>query len=113
VASYSLGRRCRAQDEIDAWLKQNIESAYHPAGTCRMGPASDPMAVVDTAGRVHGIDGLRVVDASIFPSLPNGNINAPVIMAAEKLADAILHKTPLPAAEVPIHLPENWETQQR
>ena len=107
------GPEVQSEDEIDAWLKQNIESAYHPAGTCRMGPASDPMAVVDTAGRVHGIDGLRVVDASIFPSLPNGNINAPVIMAAEKLADAILHKTPLPAAEVPIHLSENWETQQR
>jgi len=107
------GPEVQSEDEIDAWLKQNIESAYHPAGTCRMGPASDPMAVVDTAGCVHGIDGLRVVDASIFPSLPNGNINAPVIMAAEKLADAILHKTPLPAAEVPIHLPENWETQQR
>ena len=107
------GPEVQSADEIDAWLKQNIESAYHPAGTCRMGPASDSMAVVDTAGCVHGIDGLRVVDASIFPSLPNGNINAPVIMAAEKLADAILHKTPLPAAEVPVHLPENWETQQR
>lgn len=107
------GPDVQSEDEIDAWLKQNIESAYHPAGTCRMGPASDPLAVVDTAGRVHGLDGLRVVDASIFPSLPNGNINAPVIMAAEKLSDAILNKPPLPAADVPIHLPENWETRQR
>ena len=107
------GPDVQSEDEIDAWLKQNIESAYHPAGTCRMGPASDPMAVVDTEGCVHGLGGLRVVDASIFPSLPNGNINAPVIMVAEKLSDAILSKAPLPAADVPIHLPENWETKQR
>ncbi len=107
------GPDVQSEDEIDAWLKQNIESAYHPAGTCRMGPASDPMAVVDTEGCVHGLGGLRVVDASIFPSLPNGNINAPVIMVAEKLSDAILNKAPLPAADVPIHLPESWETKQR
>lgn len=107
------GPEVQTDDEIDAWLRQNIESAYHPAGTCKMGPASDESAVVDTECKVHGIENLRVVDASIFPTLPNGNINAPVIMAAEKVSDAILGKDPLPRADVPIHLPANWETQQR
>lgn len=100
-------------DEIDAWVKQNIESAYHPAGTCKIGPASDSSAVVDASCRVHGLTNLRIIDASIFPTLPNGNINASVIMAAEKMSDVILNNDPLPPADVPIHLPENWQTQQR
>ncbi|GAB5500096.1 MAG: choline dehydrogenase [Pseudohongiellaceae bacterium] len=89
---------------IDAWVKANVESAYHPAGTCRMsGEADDDMAVVDTECRVRGLEGLRIVDASVFPSLPNGNINAPVIMVAERAADMILGKPLLPAADVPVH----------
>jgi choline dehydrogenase len=107
------GPDVESDEEIDEWVKQNLESAYHPAGTCRMGPASDPTAVVDPDCRVHGIDNLRVVDASVFPSLPNGNINAPVIMVAEKVSDVILGKAPLPPGDVPVHLPENWETRQR
>ena len=99
--------------EIDAWVKQNIESAYHPAGTCKMGEASDPLAVVDKDCRVHGLSNLRVVDASVFPSLPNGNINAPVIMVAEKIADVILGVDPLQAAAVSINVPKNWQNQQR
>ncbi len=99
--------------EIDAWVKQNIESAYHPAGTCKMGKASDPSAVVDKDCRVHGLKNLRVVDASVFPTLPNGNINAPVIMVAEKIADVILKVDPLPAATVAVHLPKDWQNQQR
>ena len=99
--------------EIDAWVKQNIESAYHPAGTCKMGEASDPLAVVDKDCRVHGLSNLRVVDASVFPSLPNGNINAPVIMVAEKIADVILGVDPLQAAAVSINVPKNWQSQQR
>ena len=90
--------------DIDAWVKANVESAYHPAGTCRMsGKPDDDLAVVDTECCVRGLTGLRVVDASVFPCLPNGNINAPVIMVAEKIADAILGRPPLPAADVPIH----------
>jgi choline dehydrogenase-like flavoprotein len=62
---------------------------FHPAGTCRMGPISDPFTVVDSQCRVHGVDGLRVVDASVMPTLPRGNTNIPVIMIAEKIADEI------------------------
>lgn len=97
------GVAVETDEEIDAWVKANVESAYHPAGTCRMsGEADDDMAVVDTECRVRGLEGLRVVDASVFPSLPNGNINAPVIMVAERAADMILGKPLLPAADVPV-----------
>jgi 4-pyridoxate dehydrogenase len=70
-------------------------TAHHPAGTCRMGVVSDKAAVVDSELRVIGVDGLRVVDASVFPDLVGGNINAPVIMIAEKAADIIRKKAPL------------------
>jgi 4-pyridoxate dehydrogenase len=70
-------------------------TAHHPAGTCRMGAASDKTAVVDSELRVIGVDGLRVVDASVFPDLVGGNINAPVIMIAEKAADIIRKRAPL------------------
>jgi choline dehydrogenase len=99
--------------EIDAWVKENVESAYHPAGTCKMGLAQDSTAVVDSECRVHGLTGLRVVDASVFPTLPNGNINAPVIMVAEKMADAILGRPPLAMAKVKIGEPEDWQKRQR
>ncbi|PCJ18993.1 MAG: choline dehydrogenase, partial [SAR86 cluster bacterium] len=102
-----------SDEEIDQWVKQNIESAYHPAGTCRMGSADDPFAVVGTDCNVHGLNNLRVVDASVFPSLPNGNINAPVIMVAEKIADVILGAPPLPAAEVEISVSKDWQSRQR
>ena len=107
------GADVQSDAEIAAWLRQNIESAYHPAGTCKMGPAKDNQAVVDPECRVHGLENLRVVDASVFPTLPNGNINAPVIMVAEKISDRILGQPALPKAEVHLHLPDNWETRQR
>ena len=112
-AEIQPGATITSDTEIDEWVKENVESAYHPAGTCKMGPSSDPLAVVDSECRVHGVAGLSVVDASIFPTLPNGNINAPVIMAAEKMADRILGRPPLPKAEVDISTPANWETKQR
>jgi choline dehydrogenase-like flavoprotein len=68
---------------------------HHPAGTCRMGPASDPLAVADDQGRVFGLQRLRVVDASLMPDLTSGNINAPVIMIAEKIADRIRGRSAL------------------
>ena len=76
--------------QIDRWVRQNVESAYHPSCTCRMGAAEDEGAVVDAQCRVRGLQRLRVVDASVFPSITNGNINAPTIMVAERAADMIL-----------------------
>jgi len=78
---------------LDEWLGRNVMTSHHPCGTCRMGAASDPLAVVDANGRVHGVDGLRVVDASIMPDCPRVNINATTMMVAEKLADAIVRPT--------------------
>ena len=99
--------------DIDAWVKQNVESAYHPAGTCKMGNPGDPLAVVDKNCNVIGIENLRVVDASVFPTLPNGNINAPVIMVAEKIADVILGKESLARSDVSIKVPIEWQKRQR
>jgi 5-(hydroxymethyl)furfural/furfural oxidase len=79
-------------DALAEHIRQNIAGTFHPVGTCRMGAANDRAAVTDPAGRVHGIGGLRVIDASIMPSIPRGNTNIPTIMVAEKLADAILRE---------------------
>ena len=87
--------------DIDAWARQHAESAYHPSCTCAMGAADDPRAVTDGEGRVHGVEGLRVVDASIMPRIVNGNLNAPTIMIAEKIADAIRGCDPLPPTDAP------------
>ncbi len=73
-------------DDLRAWIRANAGGYWHPVGTCRMGPATDPGAVVDARGRVHGVDGLRVVDASIFPTLPRANTNIPTMAAAECIA---------------------------
>ncbi|MFM1594221.1 MAG: choline dehydrogenase [Woeseiaceae bacterium] len=83
----------QADDEIDAFIRESVESAYHPSCSCKMG--ADELAVVDATTSVIGIKGLRVVDASIFPKIPNGNINAPTIMVAERAADIILNKKTL------------------
>jgi len=85
-------------EQIDAFVREKVESAYHPSCTCKMGRRDDPMTVVDSEARVIGIDGLRVVDSSIMPSITTGNLNAPTIMLAEKAADHILGKPLLPAA---------------
>jgi choline dehydrogenase-like flavoprotein len=74
---------------LDRWLLANVSTTHHLAGTCKMGPASDPMAVVDQYGRVHGLQGLRVVDASVMPDVVRANTNATTIMIAERVADWI------------------------
>jgi choline dehydrogenase len=107
------GPKVDTDAEIDAFVRARAESAYHPSCSCRMGPDSDPGAVVDGECRVHGVEGLRVVDASIMPSIPSGNLNAPTIMLAEKAADLIRGRPPLPPLEVPVHIAPDWETAQR
>lgn len=107
------GISAKTDAEIDAFAREKVESAYHPSCTCAMGKDSDPMAAVDTQGRVHGIEGLRVVDASIMPSVVSGNLNVPTIMLAEKLADVIRGRQPSPPDPAPYYVPENWETSRR
>lgn len=102
-----------SDEEIDRWVRDNVESAYHPCGTCRMGSEDSRETVVDNTCRVVGLSGLRVVDASVFPTVPYGNINAPTIMVAERAADLILGNDPLPAADVEPWIPVDWQTQQR
>ncbi len=89
------GAAARSDDEIDDFIRQHAESAYHPCGTARMGRADDPMAVVDPECRVIGVDRLRLADSSVFPRVTNGNLNAPSIMVGEKAADHILGRAPL------------------
>ncbi len=107
------GLNVSSDDEIDAWVRANLESAYHPCGTARMGQPEDPGTVVDTECRVIGLKGLRVVDASVFPMVPNGNINAPTIMVAEKAADLILGKASLPKSDAPVWISDDWRSTQR
>lgn len=93
------GEAAQSDAELDAFVRQRAETAYHPCGTNAMGTGD--MAVVDGAGRVHGMEGLRVVDASIMPEIVTGNLNAPTIMMAEKIADQIRGRTPLPRSNAP------------
>ena len=107
------GVAAQTDAELDAVIKDHVESAFHPCGTCRMGRADDPGAVVDPATRVIGVDGLRVADSSIFPRVTNGNLNAPSIMVGEKAADHILGRIPLAPANVAPWINPNWRTAQR
>ena len=83
------GAEAQSDAELDAFIRAKCDTDYHPSCTCKMGSREDPLAVVDSEGRVHGLQGLRVVDASIMPSIVSGNLNAPTIMMAEKAADMI------------------------
>jgi len=100
-------------DDIDTWVRDHCESAYHPSCTCRMGALDDPLSVVDPECRVKGIENLRVVDSSVFPTIPNGNINAPTIMVAERASDMIRGRVMLPPADVPVWIDPEWRTRQR
>ncbi|MBM3583346.1 MAG: choline dehydrogenase [Alphaproteobacteria bacterium] len=110
-AELQPGPHVTSDADIDAFLRKHAESAYHPCGTCKMGV--DPMAVVDPECRVHGLEALRVVDASIMPSVPSGNLNAPTIMIGEKAADMILGRPALPPSNAPTWVNPDWRTKQR
>lgn len=107
----SPGPQVQSDAAIDAFVRQGVETCYHPVGTCRMGRAED--SVVDEECRVRGIAGLRVVDASIMPAIVSGNTNAPTIMIAEKASDLIRGKTALPRAQSPVWIHPQWQTTQR
>ena len=102
-AEVAPGPDVRSDAEIDAFVRAKSDSAYHPSCTCKMG--SDEMAVVDGETRVRGLEALRVVDASIMPSVVSGNLNAPTIMMAEKAADMILGRRPLEPSNAPVYRP--------
>ena len=109
----SPGSDVQSDDELDSFIRQHAESAYHPCGTCRMGRADDPMAVVDPECRVIGVDGLRVADSSIFPRVTNGNLNAPSIMTGEKASDHILGRQPLAPSNQEPWINPRWQTSDR
>jgi choline dehydrogenase len=107
------GKDVRTDEEIDAFVRAKVESAYHPSCSCKMGRSSDPMAVVDPQGRVYGAEALRVIDSSVMPSITTGNLNAPTIMLAEKMADHVLGRAPLPPSTAPFYVVGNWQVAQR
>ncbi|HET9067836.1 MAG TPA: GMC oxidoreductase, partial [Amaricoccus sp.] len=106
------GRDVRTDDELDAFVRDEVESAFHPCGTARLGRRDDPMAVVDPECRVIGVEALRVADSSIFPRITNGNLNAPSIMAGEKAADHILGRT-LPPSDATPWINPRWRDSDR
>ncbi len=105
------GKAIATDAEIDEFVRASVESAYHPSCSCKMGV--DDMAVVGADTKVHGLKGLRIVDSSIFPTITNGNLNAPTIMVAERAADIILGNSLLSAEHVPVFEHENWREKQR
>ncbi|WP_298911220.1 choline dehydrogenase [uncultured Aliiroseovarius sp.] len=106
------GNALQTDDEIDSFIREHAESAYHPCGTCKIGRADDPMAVVDPEMRVIGVDGLRVADSSTFPRITNGNLNGPSIMVGEKASDHILGRR-LPSANDEPWIHPDWQNSQR
>lgn len=112
-AELAPGAAVTTDAALDAHLRRKAESAYHPSCTCKMGADDDPNAVVDGALRVRGTSSLRVIDASVMPSVVSGNLNAPTIMIAEKAADIVLGRSPLPATAVPVFIHPEWQTRQR
>ncbi|PIB24446.1 choline dehydrogenase [Amylibacter kogurei] len=107
------GAAMQTDEELNEFISEHVESAYHPCGTCKMGAIDDPMAVVDPECRVIGVDGLRVADSSIFPRVTNGNLNGPSIMVGEKAADHILGKKMLPKSNLQPWLHPDFENTQR
>jgi choline dehydrogenase len=105
------GEQVQTDEQIDEFVRANVESAYHPSCSCKMG--TDDMAVVDPETKVHGVDNLRIVDSSIFPTITNGNLNAPTIMVAERAADLIKGDSCLSPSTVEVAMEKDWKTVQR
>ncbi|WP_286716152.1 choline dehydrogenase [Thalassolituus sp. UBA2009] len=110
------GEQVQTDEQIDEFVRSNVESAYHPSCSCKMG--TDELAVVDPEARVHGVQGLRVVDSSVFPTIPNGNLNAPTIMVAERAADFIRSSLTgrsqiLPPGNTEVGMEADWKEKQR
>jgi len=103
----------QTDEELNEFISNNVESAYHPCGTCKIGAVDDPSAVVDPQCRVIGVDGLRVADSSIFPRITNGNLNAPSIMTGEKASDHILGRAPLPRSNREPWINPRWRESDR
>lgn len=109
----SPGSQVQTDEQLDEFIREHSESAYHPCGTCRMGRADDPTSVVDPECRVIGVEGLRVADSSIFPRVTNGNLNGPSIMTGEKAADHILGRTPLAPSNQEPWINPRWQVSDR
>lgn len=107
------GTGVESDAQIDAFIREHAESAFHPCGTARIGARDDAMAVVDPELRVIGVEGLRVADSSVFPRITNGNLNAPSIMVGEKAADLVLGRAPLAPQNVAPWIHPNWQVAQR
>jgi len=106
------GPTIQSDVQLDAWLRQGVETCYHPVGTCRMGTGAAD-SVVDGECRVHGLEGLRVVDASVMPAIVSGNTNAPTIMIAEKISDLLRGRPPLPPERAEVWQHPQWASVQR
>lgn len=107
------GADMQSDEQLNDFIREHAESAFHPCGTCKMGAEDDPMAVVDPQCRVIGVEGLHLADSSIFPRITNGNLNGPSIMTGEKASDHILGKTPLARSNAAPWINPNWESAQR
>ncbi len=107
------GADCVSDEAIDAFIAEHVESALHPSCTCKIGDANDPLAVVDPELKVIGVEGLRVIDSSVMPSITTGNLNAPTIMIGEKGADLVLGKPPLAPSNAAYYVAPAWQESQR
>lgn len=107
------GINAQDDDDLNAVMREHINTQWHLSGTARMGRQDNSRAVVDPEGRIHGLNGARIVDASIMPEVTNGNTNARTIMMAEKLSDAIRGRFPLPRSDLDVWQHPDWETSQR
>ncbi len=107
------GAEVESDEALDDFIREAVESAYHPCGTCRMGSPDDAMAVVDAECRVIGLEGLRVIDSAIIPQITNGNLNGPSLMIGEKGSDHVLGRAPLPASNQKPWIHPDWQNSQR